>query len=115
MNIDSKIAHLVGIALIGTLLAGSHAFASPPDRSTTRAASLTLADLDLARDADLNIARARVHQMAAKLCEGLRDPLSLSHHEAFLECVARASAGAEPKLEQLAAAQRTAVTLAATR
>jgi len=115
MTFNSKFAHLVGIALIGTVLAGSHAFANPPEQSTTRTGSLSLADLNLARDADLKIARERVHQMAVNLCERLRDPLSLSHHEAFLECVARATAGAEPKLEQLAAAQRAAVTLAATR
>ena len=102
-----------GIALIAFTMAASSALAGPPvDPNTTRVSNLTLADLDLSRATDVQVARERIHFMAHKLCESLRDPLSLSQHQAYLDCMDRATAGAEPKLEQLAAAQTPATKLA---
>jgi UrcA family protein len=116
MNINRRIAaHCISLALIAAASPAAKVFAAPPDPSTTRTATLTFSDLDLSRAADVQIARERIRLMATKLCEKTYDPLSLSHHEAFLDCVASATAGAEPKLEQLAAAQKSAVTLAARR
>jgi UrcA family protein len=114
MNMNSKVAaHFVGIALIVAALTGPKVFAAPPDPSTTRTTNLTLTDLDLSRAADVKIAGERILLAASKLCEGVRDPLSLSQHEAYLDCVARATTAAEPKLERLAAAQTAATQLMA--
>lgn len=114
MNMNSNIAaRFVGIALIVAAFTGPKVFAAPPDPSTTRTTNLTLTDLDLSRATDVKIARERIHQVASKLCESVRDSLSLSQHEAYLDCVARATAAAEPKLERLAAAQSAAIQLMA--
>ncbi len=107
-------AFATAAAVIAFSVTASNAFAAPPiDPSTTRTESLTLAGLDLSQSADLQIARDRIRQKAQNLCEQVRDPLSLSQHQAFIDCVAHATAKAEPKLEQLAAAQKTNVKLAA--
>jgi UrcA family protein len=101
-------------AVIALTVSASNAFAAPPvDPSTTRTENLTLAGLDLSQAADVQIARERIHQIAQNLCEQVRDPLSLSQHQAFMDCVAHATAKAEPKLQQLASAQTATIKLAA--
>jgi UrcA family protein len=106
-SIRSTFAAATGrIAFIAFTLAASSSFAEPPaDPSATRTSHLNLTDLDLTRAGDLQIARDRIQHMAEKLCDSVRDPLSLSQHQAFLECVEHATAGAAPGLEQLASAQ----------
>jgi UrcA family protein len=117
MNRRSKIAtYLASITLLAATLTGSKVFAAPPmNPRMTRTAHLMLDDLDLSQPADQQIARERIHRMASQLCHTVRDPSRLSEHQAFIDCVARTTEGAEPKLEQLASAQTRAITLVAQR
>jgi UrcA family protein len=76
--------------VVAFAVAAVNAFAEPPaNPGTTRTATLTLADLDLSQAADVQIARRRIHQMARKLCEQVRDSLGLSPHQDFDDCSAR--------------------------
>jgi UrcA family protein len=110
-SVRSVLASIAGI--IAFTVAASHALAEPPaDPSRTRTANLTLAGLDLSRSEDVQIARQRIHQMAQNLCRQVSDPLSLSQHQAFMDCVAHATAGAEPKLARLADIQTSSTKLA---
>ncbi len=109
---SNMVAAAGSVALIVCAMA-TNAFAAPPiDPSTTRNGNVSLAGLDLTQPEGLQIARARIRQQAVKLCTSLRDPLSLSHHEAFLECVDHVMGAAEPTLAQLATAQSPATKLA---
>jgi UrcA family protein len=102
-------------AFIVLMMAASTAFSGPPavDASRQRTANLSLAGLDLSQTADVQIARDRILHLAQKLCDRVWDPLSLSQHGAFVDCVDRATANAEPALQQLASASTRPAKLAA--
>jgi UrcA family protein len=112
---SARSALLAAIGVVAYTMAASAAFGQPPvaEPSRQRTANLTLAGLDLSQAADAEIARDRIRHLAQKFCDRMWDPLSLSQHATFLDCVDRATAGAELKLQRLASAKTRAVKLAA--
>ncbi len=112
---SARSALLAAIGGVALTMAASAAFGQPPvaEPSQQRTANLPLAGLDLSQAADVEIARDRIRHVAQKLCNRMWDPLSLSQHATFLDCVDRATAAAEPKLQRLASSKMQAVELAA--
>jgi UrcA family protein len=91
---------IVGAALLGFLGSASAALAdAQADGSLTK--NVSLADLDLSTAAGQYVANERAHQMARKLCRGVRDPLDLSAQQNFVRCVDAAMEVVNAKLEAL--------------
>jgi UrcA family protein len=96
---------IAGASLVLCMAGGSVVLADTPSKDPYGAVSshVTLAGLDLAKPADVAIARERIHLLARKLCDRVEDPLSLSHQPDFVACIDAAMAKAEIGLQRLAA------------
>jgi UrcA family protein len=107
---------MAGLSIAGVFFMGgvSTALAATPSSNAgnTISANTSLADLDLAKSADVAIARARINRLAHRLCNRFEDSLSLSHQADYVACLADAIAKAEPRLQRLAAEQTSKVHLA---
>ena len=97
-------SHTAIACLMLTLAAAAPSLADNVDPARLSRGTVSLADLDLSRPADIAIARERVHQAARKRCARVADPLNLGHQADYVACVESSMAQAQPGIEKLAAA-----------
>jgi UrcA family protein len=81
----------------------------PVPAADTRAASVSLADLDLSTPEGARAARDRLHETARRLCSRLVDLQDLSHQPNFVACVDEALAHALRQVGALPQAQKPAL------
>ena len=102
-SITTQTRHLV--AALSTsllLLSGMHsASAEDAPGTVSRNRGISLTDLDLSTSAGAQDARERIQQKVKTLCLQLGDELDLSRRATYLECVDKATATANARLDAL--------------
>lgn len=96
---NSGYGRLILLALWAILVAAVGKPA-PTQAADTRTAVVSLVDLDLATDQDMQIARNRVHETARKLCEKVINPWSRSRQTDYTACVDETAANALGQIER---------------
>lgn len=102
--------HPVFIACVDDTLAGALRQANASGSETvTRAAKVSLADLDLSRPEGMRTARDRLDTMARRVCADLAQNGALSYRPNFAACVNDTLQAALRRVDSLAAARQSRV------
>jgi UrcA family protein len=82
----TRVGALLALLALGAHLARAGESAKPNDPAA-RTAVVSVADLDLATEAGMQVARARLHATARRLCRRVVDPWAVSHQQDYVACV----------------------------
>jgi UrcA family protein len=97
-SLESAVLKAALIALCAIAPITVMADTQPPPAAETRAATVSLADLELSTPDGQRAARERLHQIARRLCSQVGDTQDISHQPNFVACVDETLANA---LQQL--------------
>jgi UrcA family protein len=108
-RLSSPVAVRTAALLALLAIAPVMAMADPPSApaQVTRAAKVSLADLDLATPEGARTARDRLHETARRLCAQVADYEDLSHQANFVACVDAALAAALRQIKGPSVAARS--------